>query len=275
VKAWLDGIYEYADIDAAHADLRANFSFLARDRAQGLVLTRTVEGATTALLEVADHLAQLTEGATLVVLETASRLHDGPETNDAFAAFIRSLERIAQTGAAVALVRHMSKRAAREMKSSDTIDSYAGRGGSALSDAVRSCLVVTRDDDGGQLAGVTLAAAKTTHAQPGQAISWLPVVVPGVEAVRLDVRTPEAQAFSDADLLFSHIATCEGGVTRKSLHNNPPAALGRDRSKRRWTTSARRGGSTNARSGAGATSSRLSSSTPTRPERGWRDAPRC
>jgi hypothetical protein len=238
MKAWLDGVHRNADIGravsdeaAAERDLRENFSFLARDSAQGLVLTRTAEGATTARLDVANHIARLAEGASLVVLETASRLHDGPETNDAFAAFIRALERIPQTGAAVVIVRHMSKKAAREMKSADTIDSYAGRGGSALSDAIRGCLVVIRHDDGGQLAGVTLTAMKTTHGQEGQTISWLPVVVPSVEAVRLDVRTPEAQAFSDGELLFSHIATCEGGVTRKLLHNNPPAALGRDRAK--------------------------------------------
>lgn len=232
VRAWLDGVYEPSEIEEAHAALRSNFSFLAREDAQGLGLTTTANGATTVRWDVADHLATLVDGASLVVLETASRLHDGPETNDAFAAFVRALERIARTGAAVAIVRHMSKKAAREMKSADTIDSYAGRGGGALSDAVRSCLVVTRSDTPGPLGTVTLTAAKTTHAHPGETISWLPVVVPTIEAVRLDVRTREAQAFTDAEQLLAYIAAREGGVTKKSLHNNPPPGLGRDRAKR-------------------------------------------
>jgi RecA-family ATPase len=239
VRAWLDGVHQNAEIGravsdetAAEGDLRENFSFLAREGAQGLVLTRTKEGATTALLDVGDNLAQLIAGASLVVLETASRLHDGPETNDAFAAFVRALERIARTGAAVVIVRHMSKTAAREMKSADTIDSYAGRGGGALSDAVRSCLVVTRATArGGPLGTVTLTAAKTTHAQPGDTISWLPVVVPAIEAVRLDVRTSEARFFGDAEQLFAYIATRAEGVTRKELHDNPPDGLGRNRAK--------------------------------------------
>jgi hypothetical protein len=226
VRAWIDGIYEYGEVDAAQADLRANFSFLAREVAQGIVLTKTLDGATVARLDVADHVAQLIEGASMVVLETASRLHDGPETNDGFAAFVRALERIAGTGSAVVLIRHMSKQNAREMKSADAIDSYAGRGGGALSDAVRSCLVVWRDGR-----GVTLKAAKTTHAQPGETISWTPRVVPGLEAVRLEVRSPEQQAFDDADLLRVYIATREGGVTRKDLHDDPPPGLGRNRAK--------------------------------------------
>jgi hypothetical protein len=212
------------------ADLRANFSFLSREDAQGLVLTHTRDVATTARLDVADHVARLTEGASMVVLETASRLHQGPETNDAFAAFVRSLERIAAAGAAVVIVRHMGKKAAREMKSADTIDSYAGRGGGALSDAVRSCLVVTRGD-ASRHAGVTLTAAKTTHAQPGETISWTPRVVGGVEAVRLEVRSPESQVLDDADLLYAFIATREEGVTRKWLYSNFPPGLSRGRAR--------------------------------------------
>jgi hypothetical protein len=230
VRAWFDGIYDYAEIDAANRDVRANFAFLARDGAQGLVLTRTVDGATIGRLDVADHIARLTDGAALVVLETASRLHDGPETNDAFAAFVRSLERVAANGAAVALVRHMSKKAAREMKSADTIDSYAGRGGGALSDAVRSCLVVTRHDSG-QHAGVTLTAAKTTHARPGDRICWTPILVPGIDAMRLEVRSAAGAGLEDAEMLWAFIATQPSGVTRKALHDEPPSGLGRDRAK--------------------------------------------
>jgi hypothetical protein len=237
VKAWLEGVHQGADLGraasdeaAAERDLRDSFRFLAREDSQGLVLTQTRDGATTARVDVADHLARLVDGASLVVLETGSRLHDGPETNDAFAAFVRSLERIAGRGATVVLVRHMSKKAAREMKSAETIDSYAGRGGGALSDAVRSCLVVTRQDDG-ELGSVTLHAAKTTHARPGATISWTPRVVSCVDAVRLEVRSPEAQARADARLLRSYIAAREGGLTRKWLHTNPPTGMSRERAK--------------------------------------------
>jgi RecA-family ATPase len=237
VKAWLDGVQMNADLGrgpsteaAAEADVRRNFQYLAREIAQALVLTKTADGATTARLDVADHVAQLVAGASLVVLETASRLHDGPETNDAFAAFVRSLETIARSGAAVVIVRHMSKQTAREMKSPQEIDSYAGRGGGALSDAVRSCLVVVRQD-GGRHAGVTLTAAKTTHARPGDTIAWKPIVVPSVEAVRLEVQTAESRALEDAEQLLAYMATCEGGVTRKFLHDNPPPGLGRARTK--------------------------------------------
>lgn len=235
VKAWLDGVHMNADLGrgpseeaAAEQDVRENFRFLTREHSQGLVLTRTQEGATTARLDVAERVADLTRGASFVVLETASRLHEGPETNDAFAAFIRSLERIATTGAAVVLVRHMSKKAAREMKSADTIDSYAGRGGGALSDAVRSCLVVTRHDAGSHV-GVTLTAAKTTHAQPGDTISWFPVVAPHIGAVRLEFDSPETNALNDADLTFAYIATCKDGVTKSGLHNSPPPGVPRAR----------------------------------------------
>jgi hypothetical protein len=233
VRAWLDGVHQHAELlhggneeAAAEQDVRRNFSFLARDKTQGLVLTRTADGATTARVDVAEHVACLTDGVALVVLETASRLHDGPETNDAFAALVRSLERITATGAALVLVRHMSKQNAREMKSGEAIDSYAGRGGGALSDAVRSCLVVWRDGR-----GVNLKAAKTTHAQPGETISWTPRVVPWLEAVRLEVRSHEQQAFDDADLLRGYIATREQGVTKKELHDDPPPGLGRSRAK--------------------------------------------
>jgi hypothetical protein len=235
VRAWLDGVYQDAPLGQAEAvaasvdaDLRANFSFLAREDAQGLTLTSTEGTATRERGDVSSHLAVLTDGASLVVLETVSRLHDGPETNDAFPALVRALERIARNGAAVVIVRHMSKRAAREMNSADTIDSYAGRGGGALSDAVRSCLVVTRQT-GGRHAGVTLTAAKTTHAQPGETISWRPRVVAGFEAVRLEVCSPQDQARADADLLWAHINAKAKGVTATDIHKNPPPALSRQR----------------------------------------------
>jgi hypothetical protein len=112
----------------------------------------------------------------------------------------------------------------------DALDSYAGRGGGALSDAARSVLVVTRQR-GGTLDTVTLTAAKTTHAQPGARITWDPVVVPALESVRLEHRTPDSEALSDAEQLWSHLCTVEGGITRSAVHHDSPAGLGRERAK--------------------------------------------
>lgn len=227
VRAWMDGIYEPSVLATVEADLRQNFAFLSREHAQGLVLTRTTDGVTSVRDDVADHLCRLTAGGSLVVLETVSRIHDGEETNDSFAALVRALGRVMASGCALVIVRHMSKKAAREMNA-DALDSYAGRGGGALSDAARSVLVVTRQA-GRNVGSVTLTAAKTTHAQAGDTVSWWPVVVPAVEAVRLEHRTAEMQAVDDAELLLAHAATVESGITRSALHKNTPAGLTRPR----------------------------------------------
>jgi len=222
VGAWFEGVFD--DREQAEADARSNLTFLARERSQGLVLTRTRDGVTEPRLDVAEHVARLVAGVDLVVLETASRIHDGPETNDAFMGLVRSLERVASTGAAVVIVRHVSKKAAREV----TADSYAGRGGSALSDAVRSSLVVTREP-GKALGPVTLTVCKATHAAPGATLTWHPIEVPDLGAVRLEPWSAEVAAVHDADLLLSFIATCEGGVVRSEIHKSPPEGLGRAR----------------------------------------------
>jgi hypothetical protein len=233
-KAWLAGIYEPSEIAAAERDLRANALFLSRERAQPLILTTTSDGATTARLDVADHLASLVRGAVLVVLETASRLHDGPETNDAFAALVRALEHVTTTtGAAVMLVRHMSKKAAREMVANQ-VDSYAGRGGGALSDAVRSSLVVTRPR-GEPLAPITVTLAKATHAQAGATMKWMPINDSGVGIPRLEPWTAESAGVHDADELDAYIllaTQASGGITHSALHKKPPAGLGRAATQR-------------------------------------------
>jgi hypothetical protein len=235
VRAWLEGVYQTSDLFAAdhqtaaiEREVRANLSFLGREHAQGLVLTATRDGTTSPRLAVADHVAQLTAGASLVVIETVARLHDGPETNDAFAALVRSLERVTANGAALVVVHHMSKNDARNMTDPESVDSYAGRGGGALADAARSCLVVTRSR-GNPLGPVALTAAKTTHAQSGATIAWDPIVVPALGCVRLAHRTPESLAVNDAELLWAHIESMERGITRSQLHKNPPDGLGRNR----------------------------------------------
>ena len=230
LKAWLEGIEDRDERLSAAREIDANFTYLAREHARGLVMTRTVQGSTTPDIDVARHLAQLTRGTAIVVLETVSRIHDGPETNDAFSALVKALETIAENGTALVIVRHMSKKAAREMKGPDTIDSYGGRGGGALSDAVRSCLVVTRHDGAG-LGHVTLRAVKTTHARPGDSISWVPVVVPHLEAVRLEDREPEREASDEATALHGALVAAGRGITKTDLHKHPPAGLTRTAAK--------------------------------------------
>ena len=222
IKAWLDGVHRNADVgraaeeeSAAECAVRANMTFLAREDAQGIVLTATEGAVTRACLKVADRVAALVDGHSLVVLETVSRIHDGPETNEGFRALVEALERVAVvTGTALAVVRHTSKKAAREM----TVDSHTGRGGSALSDAVRSSLTVARNRDK-PLAPVRLTATKATHAQEGAVLSWRPVVVPELECVRLEAISPEGSARDDAERLLAYLAPFDSGITRTDLHN--------------------------------------------------------
>jgi hypothetical protein len=222
----------HADSEEAAAEraARENFAYLTREDAQGVVLTATAGDATRPLFESADAVAALAAGRSLVVLETVSRIHEGPETNEGFRALVASLERIALgTGAAVVIVRHTSKREAKNLMEGGAATSYAGRGGSALSDAVRSSLVVTRSPG---LGPVTLTAAKTTHAKEGDTVSWFPVVVPALECVRLAPRTPESQAMDDAEILRAWLATRGEGITRSTFnHETPPVGLTRDRAK--------------------------------------------
>lgn len=233
--AWLSGIQGAAESEAARVDLRANLLFLAREKAQGLVITATTpEGVTTADLGVADHIARLTRGCSVVVLETASRIHAGPETNEGFAPLIRAVERITSTGPALVIVRHVSKLTASKINNGEELTSYAGRGGSALSDAARSVLVVVRQ--AGSPGYVTLTAAKTTHAAPGEKLTWTPVVVsvgPGNEAVRLDPLTPESQQAADAARLLAWLALRPEGVFRSWFNRagNTADGLSRDRAK--------------------------------------------
>ena len=89
---------------------------------------------------VDDLIAKATvKGVTMIVLETASRFGAG-ESNEASAALVSACERLAKgTGAAVVIVTHSGKDAARNRRQ----DQYAARGGSALVDNARSALVLT------------------------------------------------------------------------------------------------------------------------------------
>jgi len=77
----------------------------------------------------------------LIVIETASRFGAGDENaNGAAAALVAACERLAEmTGAAILLLTHVGKAAAR----SATVDAYAPRGASALTDNARSVLILS------------------------------------------------------------------------------------------------------------------------------------
>jgi RecA-family ATPase len=233
VRAWLEGVPAGQDRSDAEADLRENFEYLAREQAQDLAVTHTDRNATVIRPAVVERITQLVDGAHLVVLETASRLHDGPEMNEALAVFARAIERIAmESGAAVVIVRHVSKQAARE----GTTDSYAGRGGGALSDAARSVLVMARDrkpegeDDADPFAPVRLTHAKSTHARPGPRIVWKPMAVE--HGVYLHSLTQGDETREAARRLHGHLVELgHEGITRTELHQKPPAGLGRNAAK--------------------------------------------
>jgi hypothetical protein len=239
VMAWLDGVASADGIEAsrveraqAERDARANFAFVGREDAQGIVLTATDgNGFTRARTDVADQFAALVDGCSLVVLETVSRIHDGQEDNASFRALVESLERIVVqvSDAALVIVRHVSKNAVAKLKSGD-FDAYVGRGGAALSDAVRSCLVVVRAN--GAVPSVTVHAVKTTHAQEGATMSWRPIFVPARGAVRMEPITEASLALADAQQLRAFIAANGGSIVKSDFKKGEiPCGLTRPRAE--------------------------------------------
>lgn len=229
-RAWLEGVTAGKDRAGAEVDVRENLFFLAREQARELALTASDRTGTYQRESVVQHLAGLLCGSTLVVLETASRLHDGPEMNEGLAVFAQAVERIAvASGAAVAIVRHVSKQAARD----GTSDSYAGRGGGAFSDAARSVLVMAREKKTGEddpaddaVSTVTLTHAKATLSAPGPRIVWRPVVTP--HGVYLWALTQREEANAEERKVLAYVAAAGSeGVTAKALHVKPPTGITR------------------------------------------------
>jgi hypothetical protein len=142
-----------------------------------------------------------------------------------------ALEEIAtRSGAAVGIVRHVSKQAARD----GSTDSYAGRGGGALSDAARSVIVFTRErpdgkgDDSDPLAPVTMTHAKATLSRPASKILWQPVeTLTG--GVYLRALSDDETARANGRKLLAAIPP--EGITATELHKHPPAGLGRGAAK--------------------------------------------
>jgi hypothetical protein len=215
-RAWTRGLDGW-ERECAEIAIEGHLQYLARDRAQGLVLTETsASGVTTLRAGIPERVARLAAGASLIVLETVSRLHDGPETNEGFRALVRALETIAiGTRAAVVVVHHTAKPKAPRGGDAGAPrhgSSYDGRGGGVLADAARSILKVTRNTE-----RVTLTMAKSTHAgQEGLGIAWTPEKFEPLRCVRLKpagasrVRAKD-DAATDAVQLVAHL---ESGAFR-------------------------------------------------------------
>lgn len=104
--------------------------------------------------QVVTRIADAVGTAVLVAIDTLSRVNGGEEnSNEVMAFIVMAGEQIAErTGAAVALLHHTSKAAAREQ----IADLHSGRGGSALGDNARSVmrLMPARPSDVKDLADV-------------------------------------------------------------------------------------------------------------------------
>jgi AAA domain len=167
VQMWLAPIDAEARARCERA-LLDRLLLIGREQSKSLKLTAREYGTTYPCESAIAALAKHCTGAELVVLETASRLGGGDESNEDLAALAEALEQLAeQTAAGIIIVRHVSKEAARAKVS----DSYAGRGGGALSDAARSVLVLVQltDEQAGEhgieLGEVDRGALMLTHAK--------------------------------------------------------------------------------------------------------------
>jgi RecA-family ATPase len=229
VRAWLESVPVGPERLAATQAIRENFYFLAREHVRGLALTLVENGEPGARAGVVARLTELVHGAVLVFLETAARLAEGNENeNRVQAAFAQVIEQIAiDSGAAVGIVRHVGKQAAREGAS----DSYAGRGGGALSDAARSVVNFTRPeargDEPNPLAPVVMTHAKATLSRPAQRIQWLPVET--VAGVYLRPLSEDEEARANARKLLA--AFPPEGLTETDIHKKRPAGLSRAAAK--------------------------------------------
>lgn len=109
----------------------------------GFKLTRHIDGQTT----VADDLMRLVDYMSeagpfdLIAFDTLSRLNGGEETNEDLSRIVEAMEYVSvETGASTIVVHHTGKGQTR----ADNNDQYSARGGSALSDNVRSVMHLAR-----------------------------------------------------------------------------------------------------------------------------------
>ncbi len=241
--AYLAGVRDTdgaAAAEAAEKAVREGFAFLAREQTQALALTDTDRAGTVLRQSTVERLADLVAGRDLVILETTSRLHPGPESNEALAVFASATEYLATTaGAAVGVVRHVPKATARDTEREP--DSYWGRGGGAFSDAARSVLNVRKDPPADGERPDPLAVVRVTQTKPppfsrcGEPLAWKPTLVDPNDPhgpIYLRSLSQEEQAREAAAMLYRHLVELlPAGLTRTQIHNDKPAGLRRDLAK--------------------------------------------
>ncbi|TDF77715.1 AAA family ATPase [Pseudomonas sp. H9] len=138
IQAWLEG-FDPGERPALQDKIRRNLMIYGCDETEALMLTSSDGRICSIREDIVELLAERWQGAVLVVLETASLLHGGDELNEDLLVLVAALKRIAsRLKAALILIRHISKSAARE----GIEDSLVGRGGASFSDAVRSVILL-------------------------------------------------------------------------------------------------------------------------------------
>ena len=167
--------------------------------------------------EHVDLLCKTAQGARLIVLDTLSRVHTADEnSNAAMAGLVRNFERIATaTGAALILLHHVAKAAAREQKGDEQ---QASRGASVLVDNARWGAALTRMSKAEAEAldisedrrhfYVRLAIPKNNYSAPIDGV-WFErrqggVLVPSDSAEQLEDPASSKRAFRLAQLRHKH-----------------------------------------------------------------------
>lgn len=138
IQEWVRSFPE-AERDNLNALLVQNLLVYGSDETEALMLTATDGKSCTMRLDAIEECAERWHGARLVVLETAGMLHAGDQMNEHLQVLVNVLKRIAsRLEAAVVMIRHISKTAARE----GTEDSLVGTGGASFSDSARSVILI-------------------------------------------------------------------------------------------------------------------------------------
>lgn len=197
-----------------------NLMFLGREDTKHLSVTMKEFGKCSVRREAIDIIAERCQGASLIVLETASRLHGGDELNEDLAQLAEAFEQIAgRTDAAVMLIRHVGKQAAKDK----SVDSYAGRGGGSLSDAARSVLVLVQLDQeeakkrhiilDGLAASVSRHVIVLTHAKSSYTEPHAPLYFVRLPGPQLKQVFPldETNMYSERLLAFMRKEALKGG----------------------------------------------------------------
>lgn len=221
LQAWMDGMSQEDRVTCEDAFIK-NLRLLGRDQVTGLRLTEKMFGHALLRRDAIESIIEACRGAVLIVLETASRLGGGDELNEDLSVLAESLEIIAaETGAAVLLVRHVAKSAARER----TTDSYSGRGGGALSDAARSVMILTElDAESAATHGVTIRdgarAVMLTHAKASYSEPAAPLFFERRPGPVLEQIAGKAQNDIHDEWMLAYLADLDAPVSQRQIEKD-------------------------------------------------------